>query len=281
MPSLPQTVIFLHIPKAAGTTLHRVLERQYSPAAIFSIGSDAHASIREFKELPDAQRAAIRLFRGHMPYGLHSYLPQPATYFTILREPIERVISYYHYILRTPAHYLHDTVVGQKMSLKALLESGLPIMMNDTQVRLISGVWADVGFGECTPDILEMARHHLAQSFRVVGLAEQFDATLLMLKQTYGWGRMFYVRENVGRGREVQSPYDADTLTLIRQVNQLDQALYSEAQALFTQQIQQQGASFSAQLAWFRLSNWLYQEIRTRSLRAWGQRLVSNGWNKT
>ena len=260
------TVIFLHIPKAAGTTLHRILERQYPPTAIFSIGSDAHTSIREFKELPDAQRAAIRLFRGHMPYGLHSYLPQPATYFTILRDPVERVISYYHYILRTPDHYLHDTVVGQKMSLKALLESGLPIMMNDTQVRLISGVWADVGFGECTPDILEMARHHLAQSFSVVGLAEQFDATLLMLKRTYGWGRMFYVRENVGRGRDPQ--IDPETLALIRQFNQLDHTLYTEAQTQFLQHQQQLGATFQARLALFRLGNQLYQLIRTHSVRA-------------
>lgn len=270
MPPHPPTVIFLHIPKAAGTTLHRILERQYPPAAIFSIGSDAHTSIREFKELPDAQRAAIRLFRGHMPYGLHTYLPQPTTYFTILRDPVERVISYYHYILRTPAHYLYDTVVGQKMSLKALLESGLPIMMNDTQVRLISGVWADVGFGECTPGILEMARHNLAQSFSVVGLAEQFDATLLMLKRMYGWGHMFYVRENVGHGSQLQ--HDSATLALIRQFNQLDQALYSETQNQFRQQLQQQGATFQANLSLFRLGNQLYQTIRTHSVRAFLRR---------
>lgn len=262
------TVIFLHIPKAAGTTLHRILERHYPASTMFSIGPDAHASIREFKELPEAQRQAIRLFRGHMPYGLHTYLPQASTYFTVLRDPVERVISYYHYILRTPTHYLYDIVVGQKMSLKALLESGLPIMMNDTQVRLISGVWADVGFGECTADILETARQNLRQSFSVVGLAEQFDATLLMLKQAYGWGPVFYVRENVGRGRDWQPTYDPTTLALIRQFNQLDDALYRDAQTLFSQQIQQQGASFQSKLALFRLSNRLYQLIRTHSVRA-------------
>ena len=32
-----QTVISLHIPKAAGSTLHKIIERQYKPNAIFSI----------------------------------------------------------------------------------------------------------------------------------------------------------------------------------------------------------------------------------------------------
>ena len=269
----PQTIIFLHIPKAAGTTLHRILERHYPPSAIFSIGADAHASIREFKALPEAERAAIRLFRGHMPYGLHTYLPQPATYFTLLRDPVARVISYYHFIQRTPGHYLYDIVVGQKMSLKTLLESGLPIMMNDAQVRLISGVWADVGYGEGTPEMLDMARRNLAQSFSVVGLAEQFDASLLWLQQAYGWGRVFYVRENVGRGREPQT--DPATLTLIRQFNQLDQALYSEAQTQFQQHIQQRGVTFQSKLALFRLGNRLYQTIRTHSVRAFLRRQLT------
>jgi hypothetical protein len=27
----PSTVIFLHVPKTAGTTLHKIIERQYRP----------------------------------------------------------------------------------------------------------------------------------------------------------------------------------------------------------------------------------------------------------
>ena len=220
--------------------------------------------------MPETDRAAIRLFRGHMPYGLHTYLPQPATYFTLLRDPVERVISYYHFIQRTPGHYLYNYVVGQKMSLKTLLESGLPIMMNDAQVRLISGVWADVGYGACTTEMLNMARRNLAQSFGVVGLAEQFDATLLQLKQAYGWKQLFYVKENVGRGS--QSSHDPATLALIRQFNQLDQALYSETQTQFQQQLQQLGTVFQTRLALFRLGNQLYQTIRTHSVRAFLRR---------
>lgn len=256
------TVIFLHIPKAAGTTLHRILERQYPSDATFSIGPNAHASIREFKKLPKSQRMAIELFRGHMPFGLHTYLPQESSYFTLLRDPVERVLSYYHFIQRTPDHYLYHLVGEQKMSLKDLLTTNEPIMMNDAQVRLISGVWADVGYGEVTEAVLAAAIHKLRRAFTVVGLAEQFDATLLLLQQTYGWENVFYRRENVGYNRPTHEQYDPETLALVRHYNQHDMALYAEAKALFAQQLRQQGITFSARLAWFRLLNWFYQRGR-------------------
>ena len=67
----------------------------------------------------------------------------------------------------------------------------------------------------------------------------------------------------------------AATLTLIRQFNQLDQALYSEAQTQFQQHIQQRGVTFQSKLALFRLGNRLYQTIRTHSVRAFLRRQLT------
>ena len=79
-------VIFLHIPKAAGTTLTRILERYYNKDRIFVIwGRRLQESIGEFTSLPAASRAEIMLLRGHMPFGLHEHLPEPSTYITMLR----------------------------------------------------------------------------------------------------------------------------------------------------------------------------------------------------
>jgi hypothetical protein len=46
-----QPVIFLHIPKTAGTTLHDIIERQYAPDVIYTFGSDAHDSVEKFLKL--------------------------------------------------------------------------------------------------------------------------------------------------------------------------------------------------------------------------------------
>jgi len=36
--STPQTLIFLHIPKTAGVTLRRIIDRQYDKSTIFTFG---------------------------------------------------------------------------------------------------------------------------------------------------------------------------------------------------------------------------------------------------
>jgi len=123
------TIIFAHIPKAAGTTLHRIIEQQYHRQEIYSIYSTPltpEASFEHFTNLTPEQRAQIRILKGHMSFGLHAYIPGPVTYFTLLREPIERVVSFYYYIRQSHQHYLHDHVLAHNLSLQQYIESQLP-----------------------------------------------------------------------------------------------------------------------------------------------------------
>lgn len=267
----PPAAIFLHIPKTAGTTLLNILDRQYPSTAIHSFGGDAHASVAQFKTMDEQSRAQIRLLRGHMAYGLHEFLPRPAVYFTILRDPVARVISYYNYILRTPPHYLYETVTSKKMSLQELLESGLPLMMNDGQVRLISGVWGETGFGQVTGSMLETAKKNLANSFIVAGLTEQFDRTLCLLKEKLNWSQpITYQRLNVAPQAPETKRLPVETMDLIKRVNQQDSALYAFAQELFAQQCAQQGALFDVRVRRFQLANKFrpaMRKIRTYSVR--------------
>jgi hypothetical protein len=249
-------VIFLHIPKTAGTTLLRILDRQYPPEVVHSFGADAHQSVVEYKALGEETRNKIRLLRGHMAYGLHEYLPNAAGYFTVLREPVARVISYYNFIRRTPDHYLYDEVIGKDLSLHALLESGLPLMMNDAQVRLLSGVWGEPEFGEVSLAMLETAQQNLADSFIVVGLTEQFDKTLLLLKEKLNWQQdISYQRLNVTRQGVSEKRLPKETVELIKRVNRQDIALYAYAQDLFKEQCSQQGLLFGSRVRYFQFLN--------------------------
>src|SRR5678815_616084 len=96
--SAKPTVIFLHIPKTAGSTLDKIIDHQYKRTSIFT---RAYISMDEFKILPEAHREKIRVLRGHMHFGVHEYLPQSSIYITILRNPIDRVISHYYMVLRS------------------------------------------------------------------------------------------------------------------------------------------------------------------------------------
>ena len=46
-----RTDIFIHIPKAAGSTLTTILDREYDPSLTYTIEGDIEQSIRKFVSL--------------------------------------------------------------------------------------------------------------------------------------------------------------------------------------------------------------------------------------
>jgi hypothetical protein len=253
-PPETSTVIFLHIHKAAGTTLHRIIERQYPPDQIWSF--DERHDFEAFRALSEAQKEEIRMLRGHMIFGLHELMPRPCIYFTLLRDPVERVISFYDYIRRNPHHYHSEMIVSQSLTLQQFLETRTSTMMNNGQTRMLAGARQyDFPVGECTEELLEAAKSNLKDWFAVVGLVERFDESLLLLQRVLGWGRLFYVRQNVAERRPRQEDLPTETLELVKRHNALDLELYQYASTFFREQIRQQGKWFEGQVRLFQLAN--------------------------
>jgi hypothetical protein len=126
------------------------------------------------------------------------------------------------------------------------MESELPLMLNDGQVRLISGVWGEPGFGKVTAGMLEKAKQHLRDKFIVTGLTEQFDASLQLLKERLNWvGDITYRRLNVSRRGVSEQQLSRETVNTVRRANRHDLALYAYARELFVEQCAQQGALFN------------------------------------
>lgn len=127
-----QAVIFLHLPKTAGTTLNRIARRHYAPEAVHALGPRAQDEIAAFQALGKRERERVRFLTGHMAFGLHEDLPAPSRYITLLRHPVERVISFFYYIRHMGQHYLHDLVVREHdMDLEAYLDSELSVMVDN------------------------------------------------------------------------------------------------------------------------------------------------------
>ncbi len=249
-----QTVIFIHIPKAAGSTLRAIIQNQYKRHVMYAIdGRRVKESVEEFKILPLSHREKIRVLLGHMLFGLHEYIPRPSTYITILRDPVERVISNYYYVLRKPAHRMHDEVTSQKMTLKEYVESKINTQLNNGQTRVISGI-NDVLFGKCTNEMFERAKKNIENHFSVVGLTERFDETLILLQRVLAWRRPFYIMKNVTKNRPVKENISEDTLNTIEYYNKLDIALYKFAKERFEEDISRQSL-FKVAVITFRYLN--------------------------
>ena len=256
-----ETVIFLHIPKTAGTTLHDIIGRQYVASEMHTMLLDVPESIKQFLALSEAERGQFKMIRGHMGYGLHQFVPRPCQYFTILRDPVERVISTYYFIKRTPGHFFYHIFKEENLTLKGYVESGYSNMMDNGQTRMLAGGDGNILEGECTQEMFEQAKENLRRSFVLVGLTERFDETLLLLRHQFGWRRLFYIRKNVSPHRLEKETLSPDTLEAILAMNRYDLALYEYAQSLFEEYIERVGITFKLQTFIFRKANFLFNKF--------------------
>ncbi len=256
------TVFFLHLPKTAGTTMRRVLAREYRNARCYEIGEDVTGDIRTFRSRSWDADNAPNLVQGHMSYGLHEFVPGPSTYVTLLREPIRRALSDYHYVTSTPGHPIHEHV--RDLSLVEYFESGITGQLSNGQVRLLSGdnLPEDRGVPSnrrMESADFEKARANLDDNFTAVGVQERFDETLLLFRRRLGWRWPFYIRENVTSRPYRREDIPDDDLARIRELNLLDIELYEAVRNKFDREIAAEGGAFARDLAAFRVLN-----------RAWG-----------
>jgi hypothetical protein len=223
-------LVFVHIPKTAGTTLHKVISHQYRPKDIL-IRHDSDGPISE--TLASWMGDPPKVVMGHYSVGLHQYVPG-VRYITCLREPVARLISHYHYASGFPGHYLYDTIHRDKLDLAGYVSSGIAGELSNGMTRMLAGVQdcqASVG-GEA----LALAKRHIEEYFDVAILNERFDEGLLLLGQQLGWATPYYFRRKVGHYSAAAANPDARTRQAILEFNALDVDLYEWAKERFDRQ---------------------------------------------
>ena len=244
--SASSPLIFPHMPKTGGMSLFAAFAELWGTSIADLYNISARAPQVAIAAVNDQSRA---VFCGHFSYGLHEWLNRPSYYVTVLREPVARMVSLYHFI--------RPRWEGGRALLKQYREAGLssppvgaipefnldfmPWMqagresaatffecpsaeLDNGMVRRISGYGLNPV--PCPGSELDRAKDNIERSFSVVGLLERYPETLDLMARTFDLPALKENRVNSTRQKENQAPLGESLLRKIREQNELDSALY-------------------------------------------------------
>ena len=168
-------------------------------------------------------------------------------HFTMLREPIQRVISHFNYIKTRSNHPLNER--ARDWVLEEYAQSDIKEVQNNQTLRILGDCGGEMSKRSLEdPELLlAEAKEVLANEFSLFGLTERYSEFLIMASKLLGWQDIFYIRKNSSKrsprsAKVIESnQFREEALQLIHERNQLDIQLYAYAQELFEQRWQQLG----------------------------------------
>jgi hypothetical protein len=190
---------YVHVQKAAGTEIRERLKRHFAPEAMYPDETDGdlfgvapQVSVAQLLTRWEQRKEQIEIITGHFPYATPELLDADFVTLSVLREPVERVLSH----LR---HHRKLTPAARDLSLEALYDEAFePAYFHNHMVKVFSLTaeevaesaaldrWAVLKVIELTPDRLARAKDNVAQ-LDVLGLQDHLEEFCAELTDRFGW----------------------------------------------------------------------------------------------
>ena len=223
--------MFLHIQKTAGTSVVETA-RNFYKGSVISHGDHQGQSPKAFKK--------TGFVSGHFGYDYARRLMKSRYSFTFLRDPVERVLSFYYYCRRSDPDEYPVYRLAQEQPLDAFLDMALdhqPVKSYiwNYQAWQLSCGWDNLArHSILTYDpskMIDEARAHLSK-FDYVGFTETFDRDMGVIFKRLGIsGAGPLLKTNVSGPRPRVTDLPSSTRNRLRQITELDQILYDYALA--------------------------------------------------
>jgi hypothetical protein len=220
---------FVHLQKTAGTSLVRMLRERFGRQAVYPADADGDpiARVIEVDHLVRcfaARRDEIRVVTGHFPLCTAELLGGNFATFTVLRDPVERTLSYLRHHKKTrpdDADLSLEQVYDDPFRFDGLIHNHMVKMLSLTVDEMTEGALTHVEF---TPARLACAKRNL-EAIDVVGLQERFDDFSAALERRFGWDLGPTIRIN--RTEPDEAP--VELRRRIMDDNAMDMELYAYA----------------------------------------------------
>jgi Sulfotransferase family len=234
-PAQPERFFFVHMQKTGGISLYMRMQREFGEDAVYPDSSDGDpVAVAPQLMLPvllerwEQRRDRIRVVTGHFPLCTTELLGADFATFTILRDPVERTLSY----LR---HHRKTTPGQHELSLEEIYEDpgNFKHFIRDHMVKMLS-----LRAEELTPEpmmtVVDLDRDRLEtatsalEGMDAFGLQDDLEEFARRLERLYGWQLGPPVHENVTAPIKVPRTFRRR----IAEDNRLDMELYEHAREL-------------------------------------------------
>lgn len=241
----PTKTVFLHIPKAAGSSFNLFLEKLHEPGRSHILGDYFNEKI--------LQDSKATLFSAHMFYEeIAPKLTGDPIYLTFLREPLDRALSHYYFLKldsvarefeANQSNYgaerfeMGTALIGKakRMSLLEFLRSEKELArltISNLQTKMLGG---SNDFSEVGEKEFRRAKENL-EKFFFVGLVEKMAQSQDEFSRLCRLPKIQPEKTNTNSERNKLSDEPAEAVKLLTEANRYDLELYRYAQDLFEAQ---------------------------------------------
>lgn len=235
-------IVFLHVAKAGGTTLHSLLTQRYSADQIWP-QDDRHLE----RASPEALQHH-RLFSAHFDMARCRTVPDPKLLVTVLREPKGRLLSLYYFWKAHRSFPDTPHFAAPRAAIKMDLLSFLRCEEPNVRRSIVNRVTRLFGGGDwdsMTVATLDRAKAAL-EEFHAVGIFEDYERSINTMFRRLnlvppGTIPRLNVAKDIGRDdpvlRQVErEPISLEIMAELNRLTHFDRELYDFACVLSSQQ---------------------------------------------
>lgn len=229
-------IFFIHVMKTAGTSLVSYIRDAIPPEHVYPCrGIDfddpgdtrAYMNVPRLLAVPEARRQEVQVYTGHFPFMAHTLLQPDLATITVLREPVDRVISILKQFKRTDPRF-RDASLTQVYEDQGVFRW----YVSNHQTRVFALRPDDGAESILFPLTIDDSRLDIAcdnlNRCDIVGLTESFDEFIADVNSRFGWWPSGLPTERLNVSRTTV-PVEESLRARIASDNAFDVAFYQRA----------------------------------------------------